>query len=113
MMLLAPVIGGGSALVGLYLSWSLDLPAGGTIVLVATTVFLLAWFLAPRHGLLARRRAHASARTPEEEAGGLAQAPERRTTENPRRRRRRSRAASTWPVARPWLWRAVPASSAR
>ncbi|MCO7273664.1 anchored repeat-type ABC transporter permease subunit [Cellulosimicrobium cellulans] len=75
MMLLAPVIGGGSALVGLYLSWSLDLPAGGTIVLVATTVFLLAWFLAPRHGLLARRRAHASARTPEEEAGGLAQAP--------------------------------------
>ncbi|WP_216093444.1 anchored repeat-type ABC transporter permease subunit [Cellulosimicrobium cellulans] len=69
MMLLAPVIGGGSALVGLYLSWSLDLPAGGTIVLVATAVFLLAWFLAPRHGLLARRRVHASARTPEDEAG--------------------------------------------
>ncbi|UKJ66067.1 anchored repeat-type ABC transporter permease subunit [Cellulosimicrobium cellulans] len=68
MMVLAPVIGGGSALVGLYLSWSLDLPAGGTIVLVATAVFLLAWFLAPRHGLLARRRAHASARTPEEES---------------------------------------------
>ncbi|MFC8923727.1 anchored repeat-type ABC transporter permease subunit [Cellulosimicrobium sp. NPDC057127] len=70
MMLLAPVIGGGSALVGLYLSWSLDLPAGGTIVLVATAVFLLAWFLAPRHGLLARRRVHASARTPEDGAGG-------------------------------------------
>lgn len=69
MMLLAPVIGGGSALVGLYLSWSLDLPAGGTIVLVATAVFLLAWFLAPRHGLLARRRVHSSARTPEDEAG--------------------------------------------
>ncbi|OLT52623.1 anchored repeat-type ABC transporter permease subunit [Cellulosimicrobium sp. CUA-896] len=68
MMLLAPVIGGGSALVGLYLSWSLDLPAGGTIVLVATAVFLLAWFLAPRHGLLARRRLHSSARTPEDEA---------------------------------------------
>lgn len=75
MMLLAPVIGGGSALVGLYLSWSLDLPAGGTIVLVATAVFLLAWFLAPRHGLLARRRARVSARTPEEEADGLAPAP--------------------------------------
>ncbi len=75
MMLLAPVIGGGSALVGLYLSWSLDLPAGGTIVLVATAAFLLAWLLAPRHGLLARRRAHASARTPEEEADGLAPAP--------------------------------------
>ncbi|WJK42872.1 anchored repeat-type ABC transporter permease subunit [Solwaraspora sp. WMMA2056] len=56
MMLLAPVIGGGSALVGLYLSWSYDLPVGGTVVLVATAVFLLAWVFAPRHGLLARRR---------------------------------------------------------
>lgn len=54
MMLVAPVIGGCSALVGLYISWSLDLPAGGTIVLVATTVFLLSWILAPRHGLLMR-----------------------------------------------------------
>ncbi|GAA4697222.1 manganese/iron transport system permease protein [Promicromonospora umidemergens] len=53
MMLLGPTIGGGSALVGLYLSWSLDLPVGGTIVLVATAVFLLAWLLAPRHGVLA------------------------------------------------------------
>ena len=52
MMLVAPVIGGCSALVGLYISWSLDLPAGGTIVLVATVVFLLAWIFAPRHGLL-------------------------------------------------------------
>ncbi|MFV2084125.1 anchored repeat-type ABC transporter permease subunit [Micromonospora sp. LOL_021] len=56
MLLLAPVIGGGSALVGLYLSWSYDLPVGGTIVLVATAVFLLAWVLAPRHGLVARWR---------------------------------------------------------
>jgi manganese/iron transport system permease protein len=55
MMLLAPVIGGASALVGLYLSWSLDLPVGGTIVLVATAVFLLAWFFAPRHGIVVRR----------------------------------------------------------
>ncbi|MFV2124186.1 anchored repeat-type ABC transporter permease subunit [Micromonospora sp. LOL_013] len=56
MMLLAPVIGGGSALVGLYLSWSYDLPVGGTVVLVATGVFLLAWVFAPRHGLVARWR---------------------------------------------------------
>jgi manganese/iron transport system permease protein len=42
MMALAPLIGGASALVGLYLSWSLDLPTGGTIVLVATAIFLLA-----------------------------------------------------------------------
>ncbi|ARQ69122.1 anchored repeat-type ABC transporter permease subunit [Streptomyces marincola] len=63
MMLLAPVIGGSSALTGVYLSWSLDLPTGGTIVLVATALFLLAWLLAPHHGLLARwgqRRAAAS-----------------------------------------------------
>ncbi|OKI71635.1 anchored repeat-type ABC transporter permease subunit [Micromonospora sp. CB01531] len=55
MMLLAPAIGGTSALVGLYLSWSYDTPVGGTIVLVATAVFLAAWLLAPRHGLLVRR----------------------------------------------------------
>ncbi|MGO1506903.1 anchored repeat-type ABC transporter permease subunit [Microbacterium sp.] len=60
MMLLAPIIGGSSALVGLYVSWSFDLPVGGMIVLIATAVFLLAWFFAPRHGLLMnylRRRA--------------------------------------------------------
>lgn len=55
MMLLAPLIGGGSAVIGLYLSWSFDLPVGGTIVLVATMVFLLAWFFAPRHGIIVRR----------------------------------------------------------
>ncbi|MEZ3160711.1 anchored repeat-type ABC transporter permease subunit [Microbacterium sp. BWT-B31] len=54
MMLLAPVIGASSALIGLYLSWSLDLPAGGMIVLVATGVFLLSWLLAPRHGIVVR-----------------------------------------------------------
>ncbi|PJJ55680.1 anchored repeat-type ABC transporter permease subunit [Compostimonas suwonensis] len=56
MMLLAPVIGGASALVGLYISWSWDFPVGGTIVLVATAVFLVCWFVAPRHGLLAKAR---------------------------------------------------------
>jgi manganese/iron transport system permease protein len=55
MMLLAPGIGGTSALVGLYLSWSYDTPVGGTIVLVATAIFLIAWLLAPRHGLLTTR----------------------------------------------------------
>jgi len=57
MMLLAPAIGAGSALVGLYLSWSYDLPVGGTIVLVLTAVFLLAYLLAPRHGVLTRQLA--------------------------------------------------------
>ncbi|MCW6003365.1 anchored repeat-type ABC transporter permease subunit [Micromonospora sp. CPCC 205371] len=54
MMLIAPLIGGVCALVGLYVSWSWDLPVGGTIVLTLTAVFLIAWLLAPRHGLLAR-----------------------------------------------------------
>ncbi|GAB2473997.1 anchored repeat-type ABC transporter permease subunit [Xylanimonas ulmi] len=56
MTLLAPVIGACGALVGLYLSWSYDLPTGGTIVLVLTAAFLLSWFLAPRQGLIARVR---------------------------------------------------------
>lgn len=54
MMLLAPLIGAGSAATGLYISWSWDLPVGGTIVLVATSAFVAAWVTAPRHGLLAR-----------------------------------------------------------
>jgi manganese/iron transport system permease protein len=56
MMVLAPLLGGLSSLVGLYLSYAFDLAAGGLIVLVATAFFLLAWFLAPRHGLVARMR---------------------------------------------------------
>jgi manganese/iron transport system permease protein len=56
MMAIAPAAGAGSALVGLYISWSWDLPTGGTIVLVLTAAFLIAWFFAPRRGLVARRQ---------------------------------------------------------
>lgn len=52
MMFAAATIGALSAFVGLYLSWALDVPTGGTIVLVATTVFMLAWAFGPRHGVL-------------------------------------------------------------
>jgi len=66
MMLLAPTIGAGAALVGLYVSWSWALPTGGTIVLVLTAVFLAAWTLSPRQGvigrILARRRPTPSSR---------------------------------------------------
>lgn len=55
MMLLAPAIGALAALLGMYVSWSWDYPTGGTIVLVLTAWFLLAWFLAPRQGVIARR----------------------------------------------------------
>lgn len=54
MLLLAPVLGAVSAFVGLYISWSVDLPVGGTIVLVLTSIFVLAWLCAPRHGMFAR-----------------------------------------------------------
>jgi manganese/iron transport system permease protein len=54
MMALAPAIGAGCALIGLYLSWSWDLPVGGTIVLTLTGAFLVAHLVAPRHGLIAR-----------------------------------------------------------
>lgn len=52
MMTLAPLIGAFSAVIGMYVSWSYNLPVGGMIVLVATAIFLLAWFFAPRHGLV-------------------------------------------------------------
>jgi len=66
MMVLAPLIGATSAFIGVYLSWSHDLPVGGTIVLVATAAFLVAWLIAPRHGIAARRfaRRHAVADDP-------------------------------------------------
>jgi manganese/iron transport system permease protein len=53
MMALAPAIGCVAATVGLYISWSWDLPVGATIVLVLTAIFLLAWLIAPRHGVIA------------------------------------------------------------
>lgn len=55
MMVLSPVVGASGAFVGVYLSWSYDLPVGGTIVLVLTAGFLTAWLLAPRHGIVAQR----------------------------------------------------------
>ena len=54
MMILSPALGASGGLVGLYLSWSLDVPTGATIVLVLTVCFVLAWVFAPRHGVLAR-----------------------------------------------------------
>lgn len=57
MMLLGPAIGALCSLIGVYLSWSSDLPTGATIVVTLTVVFVVAWVLAPRHGLTGRHRA--------------------------------------------------------
>ncbi|WP_349239795.1 anchored repeat-type ABC transporter permease subunit [Patulibacter sp. SYSU D01012] len=65
MTLLAPAIGAGSSLVGLYLSYGLNLAAGGLIVLVATGVFVLCAVLGPRHGLVGRRRRTSAASDPD------------------------------------------------
>ncbi len=48
MMLLAVVIGNLSAIVGLFLSYGLDTASGATMVLTATTLFMLSALLSPR-----------------------------------------------------------------
>ncbi|MFV8834838.1 metal ABC transporter permease [Aquisalimonas sp.] len=66
-VMLAIAIGVGvfSAIIGLYLAYYFNLASGGSIVVVASTLFLLALVFSPRHGLLRRwfrdaaiRRAH-------------------------------------------------------
>ena len=69
MMLLAPAIGAGGSVLGLYLSYAFDLAAGGLIVLSLTGVFLLCWLFAPRHGLLRRPRRPGS--TSDDSVGAL------------------------------------------
>jgi len=55
LVLLAVVIGIGSSVLGLYVSYWLDVATGATIVLVQTGLFLGALALGPRTGLLSRR----------------------------------------------------------
>ncbi len=55
MLVLAPLIGAVSAFFGIYLSWSLGVPTGGAIVLVASAIFSLAWLVGPK-GFLAHLR---------------------------------------------------------
>ncbi len=52
MMVLAAAVGALSSLVGLYLSFYLNVASGAAIVLTATALFLLAFLLAPRRGFL-------------------------------------------------------------
>lgn len=63
MMVLSVVIGAGSGVIGLFVSYHANTAAGATIVLTATALFLAALALAPNHGLLgswllARRGSH-------------------------------------------------------
>jgi manganese/iron transport system permease protein len=54
MMLLSPAIGATAGVVGLYASWHTDLAAGGMIVLTATSFFIAALLLSPKHGAVRR-----------------------------------------------------------
>ncbi len=85
MMILSPVIGGLGAFIGLYLSWSWDIPTGGTIVLVLTAAFLGAWFFAPRQGVLPKaiRRARRIPASPSPEPSRAVTAPARENDDTP------------------------------
>lgn len=56
MLWLAPLIGALCAFTGSWASYFMDSSVGGAIVLLQTLCFLVILVLAPRHGLLARRR---------------------------------------------------------
>jgi len=56
MIRIAVVIGTLSSFLGAYLSYHLDAATGGIIVILQTLLFLGAFFLAPKHGMLAARR---------------------------------------------------------
>jgi manganese/iron transport system permease protein len=72
LMLTAAAVGVASAIVGLYLSYWIDVASGATIVLVQTALFGLALVIAPR-GLIARRRGRLS-RMPADDDGAVAPA---------------------------------------
>ncbi len=56
MMALSAALGALSGIIGLYLSFYLNIASGPAVVLVATLFFTLAYLFAPRRGLVWRRR---------------------------------------------------------
>ena len=52
MMAVAALIGGASGVIGIYTSFYLDIASGPAVVLVATTLFLVVFLLAPERGVL-------------------------------------------------------------
>jgi manganese/iron transport system permease protein len=55
MIVLGSLIGAGVGIAGYYLSFHLGTASGGTIVLLATALFVVAFVASPIHGLLGRR----------------------------------------------------------
>jgi len=60
LLVIAVAIGSLTSLIGAYLSYFLDGATGGVIVTLQTLIFLAAFYLAPKHGVLAARRKSAS-----------------------------------------------------
>lgn len=56
MMLLSAVVGAASSLIGLYVSYYVNVASGAAVVLTATIFFLLAFLFAPGRGLVWQRR---------------------------------------------------------
>ncbi|MBX4891223.1 iron/manganese ABC transporter permease subunit SitC [Rhizobium bangladeshense] len=56
LLLIAVTIGTITSFAGAYASYFLDGATGGIIVVLQTAIFLLAFFFAPKHGMLAARR---------------------------------------------------------
>lgn len=61
LLMIAVAIGSITSFTGAYASYFLDGATGGIIVVLQTAIFLLAFFLAPKHGMLAARRRAAEA----------------------------------------------------
>lgn len=64
LLALSVLIGAGTSVVGAYASYFLDGATGGIIVVLQTLIFLAAFVLAPKHGVLAARRRAARAIEP-------------------------------------------------
>jgi manganese/iron transport system permease protein len=60
LLVIAVAIGTLTSLIGAYLSYFLDGATGGVIVTLQTLIFLAAFYLAPKHGVLAARRRSAA-----------------------------------------------------
>ena len=61
LLIIAVIIGAATSFFGAYASYFLDGATGGIIVVLQTLLFLLAFFLAPKHGYFAARRRAAQA----------------------------------------------------
>jgi manganese/iron transport system permease protein len=61
LIVISVALGAATSLVGAYASYFLDGATGGMIVVLQTLIFLVAFFLAPKHGMLAARRRAAGA----------------------------------------------------